>query len=64
VAVVGPELRVTVTDDGEGLPADRVAGVGLASMRERAEETGGTWSVGDTGDGGARVEARLPLGAP
>jgi signal transduction histidine kinase len=63
VAVDGPELTVTVTDDGSGMPADRVAGVGLASMRERAEETGGTCAVGDAGEGGARVEARLPLGA-
>ena len=35
-------LEVTVVDDGVGLPAARRAGVGLASMRERAAELGGT----------------------
>ena len=32
---------VDVVDDGRGLPAEPVAGVGLASMRERAAELGG-----------------------
>ena len=62
VAVDGGELTLTVTDDGAGLPADPEPGVGLASMRERAEETGGSCTVGPGPDGGTRVTARLPVG--
>jgi signal transduction histidine kinase len=54
-------LEVEITDDGVGMPGDRVAGVGLASMRERAEELGGTLVVGPAPQGGTRVSARLPL---
>jgi signal transduction histidine kinase len=54
-------LEVEITDDGVGIPGDRVAGVGLASMRERAEELGGTLVVGPAPEGGTRVLARLPL---
>ena len=36
---------VEVIDDGEGLGADSGEGVGLRSMRERAEELGGEFHV-------------------
>jgi signal transduction histidine kinase len=61
VTVDGDHLAVTVTDDGAGMPADLVPGVGLSSMRERATETGGTLAVGPGEAGGTRVAARLPL---
>ncbi|MFI7700777.1 sensor histidine kinase [Nonomuraea sp. NPDC049480] len=54
-------LRVTVTDDGVGLPADARPGVGLASMRERAAELGGTCVVREAEGGGTVVHAELPL---
>jgi signal transduction histidine kinase len=54
-------LEVEITDDGTGMPGDRVAGVGLSSMRERAEELGGTLAVGPAPERGTRVSARLPL---
>ncbi len=54
--VVGLE----VVDDGRGLPADRTAGVGLASMGERAAELGGSCAVGAAPDGGTRVHAVIP----
>jgi signal transduction histidine kinase len=54
-------LEVEITDDGVGMPKDRVAGVGLSSMRERAEELGGTLRVEPGPEGGTRVLARLPL---
>jgi signal transduction histidine kinase len=54
-------LEVEVRDDGVGMPNDRVAGVGLSSMRERAEELGGTLRVEPGPEGGTRVLARLPL---
>jgi signal transduction histidine kinase len=54
-------LELEVTDDGVGLPKERRAGVGLCSMRERAEELGGTCMVGPGPSKGTRVLARLPL---
>jgi signal transduction histidine kinase len=54
-------LCLEIRDDGIGLPADRQAGVGLRSMRERAEELGGTCSIETASANGARVMLRLPL---
>jgi signal transduction histidine kinase len=54
-------LDVEITDDGVGISEDRVAGVGLSSMRERAEELDGTLVVKPGPEGGTRVLARLPL---
>ncbi|MDF2706062.1 MAG: two-component sensor histidine kinase, partial [Nonomuraea muscovyensis] len=55
------ELRVVVEDDGRGLPDGHRAGVGLASMRERAAELGGVCVIGPAAERGTRVEVRLPL---
>ncbi|MFN8512546.1 MAG: hypothetical protein U0232_16455 [Thermomicrobiales bacterium] len=52
---------MTIADDGVGIAAGRRAGVGLASMRERAEELGGTCIIEPNPGGGTRVTARLPL---
>jgi signal transduction histidine kinase len=57
-------LEVEITDDGAGIPEERVAGVGLSSMRERAEELGGTLEVEPRPEGGTRVLACLPLPTP
>src|SRR5205814_956011 len=54
-------LEVEVSDDGQGLPPGVRSGVGLTSMRERAEELGGTCQVEARTQGGTRVCARLPL---
>jgi len=56
-------LELEITDDGVGMPEGRRAGVGLSSMRERAEELGGTCGVEPAPTGGTRVLARLPLPA-
>jgi signal transduction histidine kinase len=56
------ELRLKITDDGVGLPDERHLGVGLSSMRERAEELGGKFSVESSPGGGVRVVACLPVG--
>jgi two-component system, NarL family, sensor kinase len=46
-----------------GLPAvPRAGGLGLASMRQRAEEIGGRCEIESDGDG-TRVSVALPLGA-
>ncbi|GLW97089.1 sensor histidine kinase [Microtetraspora sp. NBRC 16547] len=58
------ELRVSVTDDGIGLPEDRRAGVGTSSMRERAAELGGSCVIAAAPGGGTAVEARFPLATP
>ena len=57
--VVGGALQLDVSDDGAQTPAWS-RGVGLSSMRERAEELGGTLRAGPTSEGG-RVHAVLPL---
>ncbi len=44
-----------------GPPAERTAGVGLLSMRERATELGGACTVEPIASGGTRVLARLRL---
>lgn len=57
-------LEIEVTDDGKGLPPTYRCGVGLQSMRERAEELGGTFTIDPLPSGGTRVLAQLPLPAP
>jgi two-component system NarL family sensor kinase len=58
---VDDALHLEITDDGVGLAPNRRVGVGLVSMRERAEELGGTCEVVATPGGGTRVRAKLPL---
>jgi len=53
-------LRLEIRDDGVGLPTDRRAGVGLTSMRERAEELGGICAIESLPIGGTQVLAHLP----
>ncbi len=55
------ELEIEVMDDGVGMGPDTRSGVGLASMRERAAELGGTCVIEPRPGGGTRVVARLPL---
>ena len=57
-------LRVEISDDGRGLTTQRKAGVGLNSMRERAEELGGALTIDSPLVRGTRVMARLPLNLP
>jgi two-component system NarL family sensor kinase len=59
IACIPADLAVEVTDDGTGLVASGHHGHGLAIMRERAEELGGTVTVKD-GSPGVTVQARLP----
>jgi signal transduction histidine kinase len=54
-------LCVEVTDDGTGIGTDPRAGVGLRSMRERAEEIGGALAVTGNQPCGTVVRAQLPL---
>lgn len=56
-------LEIEVSDNGQGLPPGAHNGVGLSSMRERAEELGGTCLVEASAERGTRVCAWLPLHA-
>jgi signal transduction histidine kinase len=56
-------LRIEIVDDGRGIPDDRIGGIGLRSMRERAVELGGRVRIGPAAGGGTRIEAELPLPA-
>ena len=53
-------LQLQIIDDGRGLPTNHRAGVGLVSMRERAEELGGRCSVASPPSGGTAVTVELP----
>jgi signal transduction histidine kinase len=54
IGVAGSDLRLSVRDDGLG--GDWRPGVGMSSMRERAEQAGGTFAAG-----AGRVDAVIPL---
>jgi signal transduction histidine kinase len=57
-------LVLRVADDGRGVPAQPRPGVGLRSMRERAEELGGRLVTGPgLGGRGTMVEMWLPMEA-
>ena len=62
MATKNDTLRLEVTDDGHGFNPARAPGVGLPSMRHRAETLGGTFEV-TTDDTGTSIVATLPLGA-
>ena len=55
------QLQIEIGDNGIGLPSELRAGVGLRSMRERAEEVGGKLTV-ESQPSVTRVLAILPSG--
>jgi signal transduction histidine kinase len=55
------QLRLTISDDGVGIAADQLSGVGLQSMRERSEELGGQLTITAERSGGTRIVAVLPI---
>lgn len=55
------DLCLEILDDGRGLPGAVRAGVGLISMRERAEELGGKCIAEALPQGGTGITAYLPL---
>ena len=61
--VAAGTLCIEIEDDGRGLGPDHRSGVGLSSMRERAEELGGAFAIEPIPGGGTRVRAELPLGS-
>jgi signal transduction histidine kinase len=59
----GPRTVILmVGDDGRGfVPREPTAGLGLGSMRSRAEAVGGSLEIRST-SGGTRVRMKVPLG--
>ena len=69
VEVDHERVRLRITDNGDGIPIDRlrslqqddsVAGVGLAGMRQRMRELGGTLKIVPASPG-TTIEATVPL---
>jgi signal transduction histidine kinase len=54
-------LRLEIADDGDGLPDGYRAGVGIASMRERATELGGSCTIERRAPRGTLVRVTVPL---
>jgi signal transduction histidine kinase len=55
----GGHVAVDVRDDGDGGPI--APGVGLTSLRQRAEQLGGSLSVGPCDGGGVLLHVELPM---
>lgn len=53
-------VAVEVADDGRGLAEDRVPGVGLRGMSDRADEVGGRLTISPAVPAGTAVHAWLP----
>jgi signal transduction histidine kinase len=62
----GERLRIEVSDDGVGLPASMVEGVGLSNTRRRLRELYGqahSFAIGPGAEGGTTTIVELPLRA-
>jgi signal transduction histidine kinase len=64
VRYLGEAVELSVVDDGIGPGANASGGHGIVGMQERAELYGGRVEIGEAADGGYRVQAWLPVGAP
>ncbi|QVQ54445.1 hypothetical protein J4H86_12680 [Spiractinospora alimapuensis] len=55
------QLTLSVEDDGRGFPDDVPRGNGLLGITERVTAVGGTATLRNGPEGGAHVEATLPI---
>jgi signal transduction histidine kinase len=62
VEASGPELKVSVSDDGVG-GASPTGGSGLIGLKDRVEALGGSLALESPPDAGTKLYAVLPLGA-
>jgi signal transduction histidine kinase len=53
-------LILTIADDGQGIAANQLRGIGIQSMRDRAAELGGTFVIQPAEPTGTCIEVRLP----
>jgi signal transduction histidine kinase len=58
---VADELSIDVRDNGHGIPSDNQRRSGLANMRQRAEQVGGTCRITSPAEGGTLVHWTAPL---
>ncbi|MFB9407172.1 sensor histidine kinase [Dactylosporangium matsuzakiense] len=58
------ELVIEVRDDGSGIAPGTPSGVGLVSLRERADELGGRCEIICPDGGGTVIRAHVPLAPP
>jgi len=59
----GESVAVEVDDDGVGFePGDRLSGLGLLGMEERARILGGSMTIDSSPGRGTRIRIELPLG--
>ena len=55
------QLTISVIDDGIGIGNSYANGIGLSSMRERAEELAGSLSISNAAPNGTRILAVIPI---
>jgi signal transduction histidine kinase len=55
------ELQLTIQDDGTGFDSQRVRGLGLLGMEERARHLGGSFVIDSQAGRGTILKVRLPL---
>jgi signal transduction histidine kinase len=64
LAIEDKNIRLSIVDDGKGLPADETESppsLGMVGMRARARQCGGELSVSPAQPHGLRIEAVVPL---
>lgn len=57
----GGILHVRIADNGRGMPAHVAPGIGMRSIRERAEELGGTFELESVAGSGTSLHVTLPI---
>lgn len=62
LAPAGGPIRITISDDGSGLPEGYRRGRGLTSMETRARHLGGALTI-ETGPEGTRLALEVPVSA-
>jgi signal transduction histidine kinase len=55
------KLHLEIWDKGRGIPSGHRHGLGLQSMRQRAEELGGRFQIASSQNGGTKILVDLPL---
>lgn len=61
IKIQGDTLSLSVCDNGNGFPAKYKYGIGLNSMKERAEELGGNCEIMNSKQGGICILTTLPI---
>jgi signal transduction histidine kinase len=68
LALEDKHIRLSIVDDGKGLPADESVNhhpsLGMVGMRARARQCGGELSVSAAQPHGVRIEAVVPVHLP